>query len=282
MDLNIWKNNFEQSMVNLWHSATEYIPNLVEAFLILFVGFFISKIIKTVSVTVLSKLKLDVASDKIGVHEAFGKIGIKYRFSQVVGFFVFWMLMLTFLVSAADSLNLSNVTQTIDKFIMYLPNVLGAGFIFLLGLWLAQFISDAVKAMAEKVGLEYSNMLATISKSIVLVLVATFAISQLQFETYLIDSVLQILFLSSGAVLALSFGLGTRGLSKNLISEFYAIGQYQIGSNVTVIGKTGVLTEVGSLNSILRAKNGSRVHIPNSTLVNLEVVESAVVPPISS
>lgn len=273
MDLKIWQNSLEQSMLSLWEKVTTYFPNIAGALLIVAIGYFISKVLRKTSEKILTKSKLDNVCDKVGVHEAFAKVGIKNKFSSIVGFLIFWMFMLTFLISAAESLNLAKVTETIDALVMYLPNVLGAALVFVLGLMLAQFVANALEGLSKQIGLEYSKILANLTRGILVVFVTVLAISQLQIETVLLDNVLQILLLSAGAVVALSFGLGTRGLSRNLVSGICAKNQYDTDSTISVNEKSGKLKEIGLVNFILETSEGQRIHIPNSNLVEMEVVE---------
>lgn len=49
---------------------------------------------------------------------------------------MFWYFMLTFVVSAADSLGLGNISRTVESFVAYLPSVVGAVAIAVTGLLL--------------------------------------------------------------------------------------------------------------------------------------------------
>lgn len=77
--------------------------------------------------------------------ESMEKIGIRRTASEIVGLFVFWFFMLTFLMSAAEALGLENVTKTIDSFVGYLPKVVGATVIPVVGLLIAGFVRSAIR-----------------------------------------------------------------------------------------------------------------------------------------
>ena len=88
----------------------------------------------------MSWANFDTASEKTGLRETMQNVGIELSASHVVGKLVFWLFMLTFLISAADALGLQNVSRTINSFVAYLPNVIGATVIVVVGLMLANFV----------------------------------------------------------------------------------------------------------------------------------------------
>ena len=122
-----WGTHVQESIVqSLTEMATKiagFVPNLLGMLVILVVGYIVSKLLQRAATAILKRLRFDTASEKTGLQETMQKVGLKSTASQVVGKLVFWLFMLTFLISAADALGLENVSRTIDSFVNYLPNV---------------------------------------------------------------------------------------------------------------------------------------------------------------
>ncbi len=274
-----WGQQLQESIV---HSLTEvstkvvgYLPNLVGMLVILVIGYFISKVLQRTATAILSRMKFDVASEKTGLQETMQTVGIKASASQVVGKLVFWLFMLTFLISAADALGLENVWRTIDSFVAYLPNVIGAAVIVVVGLMLANFVRTLVAGGANRIGLAYGKALSKLVYGVLLVVIGSLAIGQLQLETALLNRVIEIVLISTGAALALAVGLGSRDVARHIISGVYARDVFQHGSRVTIGEDEGTVERVGTVNTDVKTNSGVVLHIPNGQLFDVMVREQS-------
>jgi len=96
-------------------------------------------------------------------------------------------------------------------------------------------------------------------------------LEQLEIETSLLNSLVEITLMASGVALALSLGLGTKEVSKNIISGVYARDTFKNGASVKIDDDSGTIEEIGTVTSRVRHKNGDLVFIPNSTLIESKV-----------
>lgn len=266
LNFTFWQDSLKNSAEVLWTKLAEYVPNIIGTILLLMVGYIVSKMLSSVSIKVLKTIGIDKISEKIGFHEGLEKVGIRLKVSDLFGKVFFWLIMLTFVISASEALNLEKVTITIDTFVRYLPNIVGAGFIFVLGLMIAHFLRSLIESSTQKISLEYGKTLATVVHSIAVVVVSILAIDQLQLETELLSQIIEIILMSAGVALALSFGIGTKDLSKNIISGIYIKEQLKPGSNIEFNDINGNVKQVGTVNTTVELSDGKKVHIPNSAL----------------
>ncbi len=271
MEVEMWKETFIAVIRELWTEIALFAPNLVGALLILILGYLISKLLKVIVSTFLKKVQIDVASEKVGIKATLNRAGIVITPSDIVGKIVFWIFMLTFVISAAETLGLRQVSLTIDAFVLYLPKVIGASLIAIIGLVLAHFIRDLVRSGVEGFGVEYGKPLANFAFGIMLVVIGVLVLEQLEIETALLNSLVEIILIASGFALALSLGLGTKEVSKNIISGVYARDTFKSGLPIQLDDDSGVIEEIGTVTSRVRIKNGELVFIPNSVLIESKV-----------
>jgi len=271
MEVEVWRETFISVIRELWTEIALFTPNLVGALLILILGYFVSKLLKVVVSTFLRKIRIDVASEKVGIKETLSKTGITTNSSEIVGKMVFWIFMLTFIISAAETLGLQQVSQTIDTFILYLPKVIAASLIAVIGLFLAHFVRDLVRGGVESFGVEYGKPLANFAFGVMCFVIGILVLEQLEIETDLLSSVVEIILISSGLALALSLGLGTKDISKNIISGVYARDTFKNGLPILLDEDSGVIEEIGTVTSRVRNKNGELLFIPNSVLIESKV-----------
>jgi small-conductance mechanosensitive channel len=260
-----------QSLTEMATKVAGFVPNLLGMLVILVVGYIVSKLLQRAATAILRRLRFDVASEKTGLEETMQKVGIKISASQVVGKLVFWLFMLTFLISAADALGLDNVSRTIDSFVAYLPNVIGAAVIVVVGLMLANFVRTLVAGGASRIGLEYGKSLSNLVYGVLLVVIGSLAVSQLQLETALLNRVIEIVLVATGAALAIAVGLGSRDVARHIISGVYARDVFQHGSKITIGDIEGTVEKVGTVNTDIAAQGGVILHVPNGQLFDTMV-----------
>lgn len=264
----IWQSSLETSLEAIWTKFAEYTPNLFGTVLLLLVGYLVSKAVAIFFKKTLKSIGIDKASEKINLHKSLEKIGIKLKVSALFGVVFFWLVMLVFIIAASEVLNLGKITDTIDVFIHYLPHIIGAALIFILGLMVAQFLKNIIEGMSKQVSPAYSKVLSSVVHFIIVVLVSVLAINQLQLEIELINRIVEIVLISTGVVLALSFGLGTKDLSKSIISSLPLRDQIKQGSRLEFDNINGTVEQVGLINTIVLTEDGKKVHIPNAILTS--------------
>ena len=271
IEAEVWKDTVVAILKDLWTEVALFAPNLVGALVILLIGYLISRIIKFIVSAFLKKIKVDSASEKVGIKEALNKTGITIDPSEIVGKIAFWIIMLTFIISAAETLGLEKVSQTIESLVLYLPKVIGASLIAVIGLLLAHFVRKVIRSGVQGFGAEYGKPLSNFAYGVLVLVIGVIVLEQLEIETSLLNSLVEITLIAAGIALALSLGLGTKEVSRNIISGVYARDIFKNGDSVKIEDDSGVVEEIGTVTSLVRHKNGEAVYIPNSVLIETKV-----------
>ncbi|MCB1685611.1 MAG: mechanosensitive ion channel family protein, partial [Pseudomonadales bacterium] len=232
--LNLWGNTLLNSMTALWTKVAGFIPNLLAFFVILLIGYALARLLGTLTRRLLVAIHIDDFSQRVGVRTVLDRASIRLDVSAMLSRLVFWLLMLTFLVSATETLGLPRVSATIDTFVQYLPKVLGAAFILLVGLFIAQFVRALIVGGAESLGIESAGGLGGAAYGLLVIIVVTLAIGQLELETEILNQVIAILLISLGGAAALAFGLGSREVAGNILAGTYARELYREGDRLVI------------------------------------------------
>ena len=270
-ELNAWSEMIFTIMTSVWSKVAGFIPNLIAALIILVIGYFVARFIGFLLARILNKIGFDSLTSKVGVTEVLKKSGIKLNPSDIIGALGFWIIMLTFLVTATESLGLPRVSATIDEVVLYLPRVIAAAIIIIVGLFLANFLRDLVRSSAESVGLAYAKPLATAAYAVLFVVILSLSVNQLEIETELLNWVLSILVAAAGLALALSLGLGSRELSSNLIAGFYARDLFTKGARIIGENCDGKVDSIGTIKTVIVCEDGSKQTVPNVELMTRSV-----------
>ena len=269
--VNVWNETLVTMMTTLWGKVAGFLPQLFAAIVILVVGYFVAKLIDFLLSKGLTRAGFDKLSDKVGVSEALKRATIKLTASDIVGKLAFWLIMLTFLVTATETLGLPRVSETLDEFVLYLPRVIGAALVLIIGLFLAHFVRDLIRSGAEGMGVEYAKPLSSAVFGLLFIVILSLSVNQLEIETGLLDTVIAILLATMGIAAALSLGLGTRDLSSHILAGVYARDLYQVGDKITLDKVEGTLLRIGAVKTEIKLKDKVVISVANGELINNSV-----------
>ena len=257
-----------------WAKVAHFLPNIAAAVFILAVGFAISRLVQRACAGVLRRFGFDTIGKRVGFDSFLARSGIESSASYVVAYVLFWVLLLTFLVSAADTLGLTTVSRTIEAFVLYLPNVIAAVVIFIVGMTVAAVIQTIVLSGARSIGLDYAQLLARLAHGTLVIVAASLAISQLQVETLLLNRIIQIVLAAASVSLAIVLAFGTRDVARHIVAGVYLRDMYERGVTLTVGEHRGMREEIGSISTLLRLDEGTLVRIPNGQVSESVVSQS--------
>jgi small-conductance mechanosensitive channel len=270
-----WLQPVTDALMEMWKNAAELIPKMLTAIIVFAVGLLISKAVRKAVSTALDKFGIDALCEKIGISDMLQRASIKAPVSQVVGKAVFYILILMFLITATDSLGMPQFSEPLHGLIKFLPKVVTALIIFMVGFLISDLIRGVALTKAQRMGLEYADSLSNLIYGFLFVMVATIAISTLGVDTTLIRHTVEILLICGAVAIALALGLGMRPLAQNIVSGVYARELYKPGMIVSMKDK-GIEAEVLSVGPVLTKltkNNGEIIMIPNVTMVS-EIIEA--------
>lgn len=198
----------------------QFLVNLLLVVIILLIGWIIAKVIRTVVVRVLRLLKLDELSDRIELDVLLEKGGIKYSFSELIGTIVYWFVILITFMIAVNSIGLTIAAELLNRIVLYVPNIIAAMFILILGMFVATLLKNIVKTVATNAGLSADKFLSRIVEVFVMIFAVSIALEQLNIGAKTIQLTLGIMLGAIGLALALAFGLGCKDIAAKTVSEF--------------------------------------------------------------
>lgn len=197
----------------------QFLPNLLLAIFVLAVGIALAAIARVVLRKLLEVVGLDKAAQKWGIMELLGKGGVKGSFSSVIGKLVFWLIFVMFLVMSLDTLSVPEGNTLLSRFFLYLPNILVAAAIIIVGYITSHFLGKAVLVWAVNSNLGMAGFIGKAVKVAIILLALTMALEQLGIGPTTVLILFSLLF--GGVVLGLSiaFGLGGKDLAKDFLER---------------------------------------------------------------
>jgi len=195
-----------------------FAPTVLGALLILLLGGLIAKLIEQVIVRALKVVTLDKIAEQVQLSAMLAKGGIRRKPSELVGAVIYWIVMLAFVMTAMNALGLDKAAEWFAGIINYLPQVVGAVFILIIGSFAGAFLAATVRTASSNAGILQSHLLGQVVHMVVITLSIVAALKQVGFE--FVDQVFLIILAGISLGSALAFGLGCKDLAGRWMSDF--------------------------------------------------------------
>lgn len=196
-----------------------FLPRLAAALGILMVGLAIAKMVERGTDLALHRIGFDRWMREGGVTEALERAGTTLDPSSVIAKLVFWTMMLLVILLSANALGIAAVSVLFAELLAYVPNVIAAVMVLVLGILLGEFIKDLVLASAG--GLPGGINLARGAKAAIILLAVFMALDQLDIAQDIV-LVFFIAVVGAAALAAgIAFGLGGREIAAEMSREWY-------------------------------------------------------------
>lgn len=261
-------------------SAVAAVPRVVMGLALLGLAFVVAKVAEVALRTLFRRLRFDQLLARVGIDRTLGRIGIREPLNRVVPRLVYYLLLFLFVRTAADGLGLAAISQAMGTFLGYLPNLGAAVLILVMGGVFAQFAGRTVAEAARTSGIDFADSLGSAASGLVMFVLGVMALGQLKIDTDIVRIVTVCLLCGLSLGFGLSFGLGTRDVTRNIIAGFYARKIFQTGDTLEMRGRRGILRSITPTQTILE-QDGSVLAVGNSVYLDdiVTAVESEPVKP---
>ncbi len=198
----------------------QFLVSILLVLVILIIGWLISKLIKAIVTKGLRALKLDELSDSIELDKMLEKGGISYSLSELIGVICYWLALLVTFMVAINAVGLTVAADLLKQVVAYIPNVIAAIFILILGMFVATLLRNIVQTAANNAGLSQSKLLSKVVEVIVVLFAVFVALEQLRIGIRITELTMSIVLGSVVLGLALAFGLGCKDAAGRYVNEF--------------------------------------------------------------
>jgi small-conductance mechanosensitive channel len=260
----------------IWQKIANIIPDLIVATLFIIIGYFCAKLLSKLASKSLAKLGFDVFMEKIGINQWTEKLGFHNPASKIFANLFATFLFFLFLLAALDTLGFTKLSGIIDTVTLYLPKLFAALAILILGFFFGQLTFNGVRVAAKNAGLDYGRSVAEVCRGIVIIITLSLAITQLDVDVSLLNTIISVIIASIGLASAISLGIGTKALSQEIISGVYLRELFQPGDNIAFDDVEGTLTVIGNVATKVLTTDEKIVTVPNTYLLNNKVTKTVV------
>jgi small-conductance mechanosensitive channel len=212
-------NLFLDSSQHFLNEIAISIPRILGAILILIIGWIIAKLIKRGIIKLLRLVKFNFLTEKTGIDKFLKEGGSKSDSIGIIGTLVYWILMLMVIIATMNSLNLAVASSLFNEIMLYLPNIIVAIVILIIGIYLARMFSNIIKTSLTGMKEVTAGLISRITYYAILILTIFVTLGQLRIANEIVTSAFIILFGAICLALALAFGLGGKDAASDILKE---------------------------------------------------------------
>jgi Conserved TM helix len=195
------------------------IPRIIGFAVVLIIGWIIASLLARGVQALLHAVRFNDLARRSGFADFVHKMGVKDDSSGVIAGIVKWFVRLITLVVAFDTLGLPAVSNVLQQLLLWLPNLVVALIVLVVGGLAARALSQLVRGASAEAGFSNPDVLATVTRVAVWGFTIVVAVNQLGIATTLINTLLVGLVGALALAFGLAFGLGGRDRAAQILDR---------------------------------------------------------------
>ncbi|HMS83281.1 MAG TPA: hypothetical protein PKD12_06495 [Nitrospira sp.] len=215
----LWGDAMVDAFRDMMKRLALFFPKLLALASFILLGIVVGLMIKAILQRVLRAARVDVFSERWGLQAALSKAGLKQPLSQVVARVTFWIVFVMFVFMGVDALDLPATAGLMGDLLGYLPHVVVAGLLMLVGGLLANFLGEAALIAAVNAQIQEARLISTLVRWGILLFTASTVMTQLGIAKEMVISAFSIVFGGVVLALAIAVGLGARNIARDIMER---------------------------------------------------------------
>ena len=201
-------------------------PKILAASIIVVVGLLVARVAKALVHQLLRLARFETVAARVGLPNVLSRADVQKSSSDLICTFVYWTFLLFTGLAALSALGFANAATFSDVGAM-IPKVVVAVAILILGINVSAFLSKLIQTAAVNAEVRQARFIRNAAYYGMCTLVAILAMTQLGISAEILTMAFYIFFGATCLGMALAFGLGSRDLAGNVVSETWKAEQAQ-------------------------------------------------------
>ena len=242
------------------------IPNLLGAIVILLIGWGIAKLIQRLVTGGLRAVHFNDLTDHAGINNALQRADIKAQPTTIMGVIAYWFVFLFAIYAAVGVLGVPALTALLGTVVLYIPRIIAALLVIVVGAWAASFLGRLTTASASTAAISYAGVLGGIVQGAVLFFTFAIALDTLGLSFPFLTTAFAIILGSLALAGAIAFGLGGRDYASDILAGRELRTVFNTGDRLVAEDIDGTVTSMRPTLMVLHTNTGD-VAVQNSDLM---------------
>ncbi|MDP2381484.1 MAG: hypothetical protein Q8N00_01635 [Nitrospirota bacterium] len=215
----VWGEAMVEAFRDMMKRVALFLPKLLALFSFILLGIIVGWAIKAVLQRLLKAVQLDALSERWGIQAALTKAGFKQPLSQVVGRLAFWVVFVLFVFMGVDSLDLPATAGLMGQILGFVPSVVAAGLLLLVGVLMGNFFGEATLIATVNAQIQEARLIANFVRWGIFLFTAAMVLTHLGIAKEIVVAAFSILFGGVVLALAIAIGLGGRNIARDMLEQ---------------------------------------------------------------
>ena len=268
-----------QLMKILWkqvENMIDFLPNLIGFLALLIVGWIIARVVARIVKRVLKSIGIDKVAERLNDIDLIRRTKFEIVPSILLSKLLYYLILFVFIIAATEILKMEAVSNLMAGIMTYIPKLLSAIMVFLIGIFIADALKNIVLTACKSLAIPAAGVIANVVFYFIFLNVIMITLKQADLQTDFMENNISIIL--GGVILAFAIGYGfaSQSLMSNFIASFYNKQKINVGDQIAIDNVKGEVISIDN-NSIILQAEGKRVIIPLSKLntETLEIYEKA-------
>lgn len=201
------------------------IPRILGFLVILIIGWLIAGLLASAVAALLRSVRFNDLAERSGLTGFVRNMGLRTDASGLMANIAKWFVRLIVLVVAFDALGLPAVSEVLQQFLLWIPNLIVALVILVIAGLAANALSNVVRGATAQAQLGNPETFATITKVAIWAFAIVIAANQVGVASELVNTLFMGTVGALALALGLAFGLGGRDTAGRIVEGWYRKGQ---------------------------------------------------------
>jgi hypothetical protein len=212
-----WEQTLLDPLRDLGGQAVASLSSLFGMFILVLLGLTVGWLAKEMVYRTLRAVHFDNLCERLGVTLEIERLGVMRSPSYLSGQIVQGFIVLTALLAGLNALHSQWTQNLVERFFLYLPHLLAALIILVVGSLVSRFLGRSVLIAAVNAHMPSARFVSAGVRVFVLVLAVVVGLDELGIGRTTIIVTFSILFGGVVTAVAIAFGLGARDLAREFL-----------------------------------------------------------------
>ena len=265
-----WEEMFSSSLATFSQRIFNVLPNVIGALLLLLLGWLIAKGVSVAIRKLLQSKTMARLTERLNRLSLLQRSDLSLDSVRIISRFVYWIILLIFFVAASETLGWTAVSRTLNNLINYLPALLSAIVILLIGLYLAQTVRAVIRATLHSLRVGAAQLISSLAFYLLATIVVLTALEQAGVDTSIITANLTLIVGAVVGAFAISFAIASRHILENILASFYGRKNFAVGDTIRLNTVEGTIVRIDGVSVVVKTKD-AEVVLPAQALISEQI-----------
>ncbi len=259
------------TLTKMINQLTTFVPKLILAILVFFIGQLIAKLVRFLFTKLLKKTRIDALGEKVNEIDFVKKFKFEMILSNLLPTILYYFMVLLFLSAATETLDVKVITDLVTSITNNIFPFIAAIILLLVGILIADTLQKMVVSACKSLNMSSGKLIGNVVFFFIFIISLIAALGQAGINTKLLETSFSILI--AGVIFAFSFGYGmaSKDILSNMLSSLYSKNKFEVGQIIEIDGIKGKILSIDQTSIVI--ENGeSKTVIPLNLLQTQKVI----------